>query len=98
MAALLREMRRRSAERQLTSPNYRTVLWRIAALDPRFVMRKRQGARAAREKFGPSELPVCPPTKEDAFDRISQSKRFYFSMTTHFLFDDNFRSFRDHNG
>jgi hypothetical protein len=45
MAALLQEMRRRFAERQLRSPNYRTVVRRIAALDARFVMRERQGLR-----------------------------------------------------
>jgi putative transposase len=53
MAALIREVRRRFAEHQLPVPNYRTVASRVAALDPRFTMAKRQGTKAARQKFGP---------------------------------------------
>jgi len=52
-AALIREIRRRFAEQQLPVPNYRTVARRVAALDPRFTMAKRQGTKAARQKFGP---------------------------------------------
>ena len=53
IAALLQEVRRRFAERRLPTPNYRTVVRRVVALDPRFVMTKRQGTKAAREKYGP---------------------------------------------
>lgn len=49
MATLLREIRQRFSERQLPTPNYRTVVRRIAALDPHFSMTKRQGAKAARD-------------------------------------------------
>jgi len=52
-AALMRDVRQRFSERQLSVPNYRTVVRRVAALDPHFVMTKRQGAKAAREKYGP---------------------------------------------
>ena len=57
IAALLQEVRRRFAERRLPTPNYRTVVRRVVALDPRFVMTKRQGTKAAREKYGPVGVP-----------------------------------------
>ena len=53
MAALFQEVRRCFAEHQLPTPNYRTVVKRVAAIDPRLAMTKRDGAKAARDKFGP---------------------------------------------
>ena len=61
LAALLQELRRRFAERQLPAPNYRTVVRRVAAIDPRFAMAKRRGAKAAREKFGPVAVSTLRP-------------------------------------
>ena len=53
LAALFQEVRRRFAERQLPVPNYRTMIRRVAGLDPRYAMAKRQGSKPAQEKFGP---------------------------------------------
>jgi putative transposase len=53
LAALFQEVRRRFAERQLVAPNYRTLVRRVKGLDPRYAMSRRQGSKAAREKFGP---------------------------------------------
>lgn len=53
LAALFREAKRRFAEQRLPAPNYRTLVRRVEAVDPRYVMAKRHGAKAAREKFGP---------------------------------------------
>jgi putative transposase len=53
LAALFLEVRRRFAEQQLPVPNYRTLVRRVAAVDARFAMTKREGAKAARDKFGP---------------------------------------------
>src|SRR6516225_10166748 len=65
VAALMREVKRRFSERQLPTPVYRTVRRRIDALDLEFVIRKREGAKKAREKLGPvlistlrSEVPL----------------------------------------
>jgi putative transposase len=52
-AALLREIRRRFYEQRLPAPNYRTVRRRLEALDARQIVLKREGAKAARAKFGP---------------------------------------------
>jgi putative transposase len=52
LEALFQEVRRRFAERQLPAPNYRTVVRRVERLDARYAMTKRQGAKAARDKFG----------------------------------------------
>ena len=52
-AALLREIRQRFAEHRLPAPNYRTVRRRLEGLDARLIVRKREGAKAARTKFGP---------------------------------------------
>jgi putative transposase len=61
LAALFREVRRRFAERQFPAPNYRTVVRRVEGFDPRYAMAKRQGCKAAREKFGPVEVStLCP--------------------------------------
>ena len=53
LSALFQEVRRRFAESRLPAPNYRTLLRRVEALDPRYTMAKRHGSKAAREKFGP---------------------------------------------
>lgn len=53
LAALMREVKRRFFERQWSIPAYQTVKRRVVALDPRFVSTKRDGAKKAREKFGP---------------------------------------------
>ena len=53
LAALFQQVRRRFAERQLPVPNYRTMIRRVAGLDPRYAMAKRQGSKPAQEKFGP---------------------------------------------
>jgi len=52
-AALLREIRLRFAQQQLRAPNYRTVRRRLEAMDARQRIRKREGAKAARDRFGP---------------------------------------------
>jgi putative transposase len=61
LAALFQEVRRRFAEHQLPAPNYRTVVRRVAALDRRHVMAKRQGSKRAREKFGPVGVSTLHP-------------------------------------
>jgi putative transposase len=53
LAALFQEVRRRFAEHQLPAPNYRTLARRAAAVDARLAATKREGAKAARDKFGP---------------------------------------------
>jgi putative transposase len=53
LAALFLEVRRRFAEHQLPAPNYHTLVRRLAAVDARLAMTKREGAKAARDKFGP---------------------------------------------
>jgi putative transposase len=53
LAALFLEVRRRFAEHQLPAPNYRTLVRRVAAVDARLATTKREGAKAARDKFGP---------------------------------------------
>lgn len=52
-AALFREVRRRFAERALRAPHYRSVRRRLESLDARQIVQKREGAKAAREAFGP---------------------------------------------
>jgi putative transposase len=52
LATLFQEVRRRFAEHQLPAPNYRTVVRRVEGLDRRHVTAKRQGSKAARDKFG----------------------------------------------
>ena len=65
LAALVQEVRRRFSEFQFPAPNYRTVRRRVEALDLRLVLRKREGAKRARETLGPvgisslrAELPM----------------------------------------
>ena len=61
LAALFQEVRRRFAEHQAPTPNYRTVVRRVAGLDSRTAVAKRQGSPAAREKFGPVGVStLCP--------------------------------------
>jgi putative transposase len=61
LAALFQEVRRRFAEQQLSAPNYRTLVRRVEELDPRYAMAKRQGSKAAREKFGPVGVSALRP-------------------------------------
>jgi putative transposase len=61
LAALFQEVRRRFAEHQLAAPNYRTVVRRVEGLDPRYAMAKRQGSKAARDKFGPVGVSTLRP-------------------------------------
>ena len=49
---LVREVRRRCAERRVQAPVRNTVAKRVEALDPREVARRRRGAAYARRKFG----------------------------------------------
>ena len=60
-AALIREIKRRFAERHLLAPNYRTVLRRLEALDAQYALRKRQGDKSARQKFGPVGVSTLRP-------------------------------------
>ena len=53
MAAFMREVKRRFSEQQIRAPHYQTARRRIAALDQRLAMRKREGPKRARERFGP---------------------------------------------
>jgi putative transposase len=53
LSALILEVKRCFAEQQLPAPNYRTVRRRVAALDSKLVIRKREGAKRAREQLGP---------------------------------------------
>ena len=53
MAAFMRELRRRFVEQGLRPPHYRTAHRRLEALSAREAVRKREGAKAARAKFGP---------------------------------------------
>jgi putative transposase len=52
LASLFQEVRRRFVERRLPAPNYRTIVRRVRGLDPRHAMSKRQGSKAARDKYG----------------------------------------------
>jgi putative transposase len=61
LGALFQEVKRRFAERELPSPNYRTVRRRVEALDARVVIRKREGSKAARDKLGPVGVSTLRP-------------------------------------
>jgi len=61
LAALFQEVKRRFAEHQLPAPNYRTMVRRVEGLDPRYAMAQRQGAKAARDKFGPVGVSTLRP-------------------------------------
>ncbi|WP_377082701.1 Mu transposase C-terminal domain-containing protein [Roseomonas xinghualingensis] len=52
VAVLVREIARRCAERGLTAPSYKAVAPRVRALDRREVVRRREGAAAARSRLG----------------------------------------------
>jgi len=58
LAALHLEVRRRFTQWSLAVPNYRTVKRRAEAVDARIMMRRRDGAKKARERFGPVSVPV----------------------------------------
>src|SRR5258708_32605042 len=64
MAALRWEGRRLSGEQDLPAPNYRTICNRVRSLDLRLATAKREGAKKAREMFGPVAIstlrPACP--------------------------------------
>ena len=60
-AALMQEVRRQFADKQLPAPNYRTVKRRVDGLDLRLVMRKREGSKKAREKLGPVNISTLKP-------------------------------------
>ena len=51
LSALQLEVKRRFAEHALTAPNYRTLVRRVEALDARSSLRRREGAKKAREKY-----------------------------------------------
>ena len=53
LAALGREVKRRFAERQLPTPNYRTIVRRVTSVDIRLATAKREGSKRARDKYGP---------------------------------------------
>ena len=53
MAAFSRELSRRFAERDLPPPHYRTIRRRLEALSARQTVMKREGAKAAKARFGP---------------------------------------------
>ena len=63
LAALMLEIQRRFAERNLRAPNYRTVLSRIQALDLRLVTAKREGSKKARELLGPVAISTLQPER-----------------------------------
>jgi putative transposase len=52
VAALVREIARRCAERGLAAPTYKAVAPRVRALDRHDVLRRREGAAVARAKLG----------------------------------------------
>jgi putative transposase len=60
-AALVQEVRRQFADRQLPAPNYRTVKRRVDGLGLRLVMREREGSKKAREKLGPVNISTLRP-------------------------------------
>lgn len=63
LAALQLEVRRRFAERTLAAPNYRTVRRRAEAVDARTMIRRRDGAKRAREKLGPVKVSSLQPQR-----------------------------------
>src|ERR1700722_18512098 len=63
LAALQLEVRRRFTQRSLAVPNYRTVKRRAEAVDARFMTRRRDGAKKARERFGPVSVSSLAPQR-----------------------------------
>jgi putative transposase len=53
MSDLVRDIAFKCSEKQLKPPTYETVKRRVADLDLRVVVKAREGAKAARERFGP---------------------------------------------
>ena len=52
MAAFIREVKRCFSEHHFPAPDYQTVRRRVAALDRRLAMRKREGSKRARDRLG----------------------------------------------
>ena len=63
LAALQLEVRRLFTQRSLAVPNYRTVKRRAEAVDARIMMRRRDGAKKARERFGPVSVSSLAPQR-----------------------------------
>jgi putative transposase len=61
LSALILEIQRRFAEKQLPAPNYRTVVRRIEALDLRLVTARREGTKKARELLDPVSVSTMQP-------------------------------------
>lgn len=61
LAALVLEVKRRFAERDLPPPNYRTICNRVHSLDLRLATAKREGSKKAREVYGPVEISTLRP-------------------------------------
>ena len=63
LAALHLEVRRRFSERALAVPNYRTLLRRVEAIDADTMLRRREGAKKAREKLRPLSTSSLQPRR-----------------------------------
>ena len=63
LTALHLEVRRRFAEMTLPVPNYRTVLRRVEAVDASTALRRREGAKKAREKLRPLSISSLQPQR-----------------------------------
>lgn len=61
LSALILEIQRRFAEKELPAPNYRTVVRRIEALDLRLVTARREGTKKARELLDPVSVSSMQP-------------------------------------
>ncbi|MDW5267704.1 MULTISPECIES: DDE-type integrase/transposase/recombinase [Acidobacteriaceae] len=61
LSALILEIRRPFAEKQLPAPNYRTVVRRAKTLDLRLATAKRRGSRKARELLDPLSVSTMQP-------------------------------------
>jgi putative transposase len=62
LAALVLEVQRRFAERDLPPPNYRTICNRVRSLDLRLATAKREGSKKAREVYGPVAISTLRPS------------------------------------
>jgi putative transposase len=63
LAALQVEVRRRFTERSLAVPNYRTVRRRAEGVDTHILIRRREGAKRAREQVGPLSVSSLQPER-----------------------------------
>ena len=63
LAALVLEVQRRFAERDLPPPNYRTICNRVHSLDPKLATAKREGSKKAREVYGPVAISTLRPSR-----------------------------------